>query len=91
MPPERSSIVAEAGADVVHAGQSTMRKSGRRQRRFLARGDAVSADATALRHHAFHESAPFVNQARMQRRPDFRLYHSNALDVLAGLLARQVA
>ncbi|MCI4568049.1 exodeoxyribonuclease V subunit gamma [Lysobacter sp. CFH 32150] len=27
----------------------------------------------------------------MQRRPDFRLYHSNALDVLAGLLAKQVA
>jgi len=32
-----------------------------------------------------------MNQARMQRRPDFRLYHSNALDVLAGLLAEQVA
>src|SRR5688572_13317588 len=27
----------------------------------------------------------------MPAAPDFRLYHSNALDVLAGLLARQVA
>jgi len=26
----------------------------------------------------------------MRSRPDFRLYHSNALDVLAGLLAREL-
>ena len=36
--------------------------------------------ATRLRHHA-----------AMQGRPGFHLYHSNALDVLAGLLAAQVA
>ena len=27
----------------------------------------------------------------MQGHPDFRLYHGNALDVLAGLLAAEVA
>ena len=29
------------------------------------------------------------HDARMQGRPDFRLYHGNALDVLAGLLAAE--
>ena len=38
---------------------------------------AVSNPATGLRHNA----------APMSAAPDFRLYHSNALDVLAGLLA----
>src|SRR4249919_1147650 len=40
----------------------------------------VSASATRVRHHA-----------PMQGRPDFRLYHGNALDVLAGVLAVEVA
>ena len=40
----------------------------------------VSMTATPLRH-----------DARMQGRPGFHLYHSNALDVLAGLLAAEVA
>src|SRR3546814_18457596 len=40
----------------------------------------VSRGATALRHHG-----------RMAARPsDFRLYHSNALDVLAALLAEDL-
>src|SRR3546814_5739016 len=40
----------------------------------------VSRGATALRHHG-----------RMAARPsDFRLYHSNALDVLAALLAEEM-
>ena len=40
----------------------------------------VARLATALRHHA-----------RMQGRAGFHIYHSNALDVLAGLLAAEVA
>src|SRR5688572_22370277 len=40
----------------------------------------VSASEISVRH-----------DAAMQGRPDFRLYHGNALDVLAGLLAAEVA
>jgi hypothetical protein len=49
-----------------------------RARRPLRR--RISMAATTLRH-----------DARMQGRPGFHLYHSNALDVLAGLLAAEVA
>src|SRR5690606_20508056 len=40
---------------------------------------AIPAGATALRHHSCMPTAH-----------DFRLYHSNALDVLAGLLAEEL-
>ena len=43
-------------------------------------GHCVSPGAMALRHHARMPATP----------PDFRLYHSNALEVLAGLLAEEL-